>query len=56
MGSFIGNGLKRDKIGDILVKENSVFVFVKDEIVIYIVINIDKIGKEKVKCSIVENG
>ncbi|WAM35064.1 RNA-binding protein [Caldicellulosiruptor acetigenus] len=56
LGSLIGNGLKRDKIGDILVKENSALVFVKDEIATYIVTNIDKIGKEKVKCSIVENG
>lgn len=56
LGSFIGNGLKRDKIGDILVKENGALVFVKDEIATYVVTNIDKMGNEKVKCSIVGNG
>ncbi|BCS81199.1 RNA-binding protein S4 [Caldicellulosiruptor diazotrophicus] len=55
LGSLIGNGLKRDKIGDILVKENSALVFVKDEIATYIVTNIDKIGKVNVKCSLIEN-
>uniref|UniRef100_A0A7C5Z6N6 RNA-binding protein n=1 Tax=Caldicellulosiruptor owensensis TaxID=55205 RepID=A0A7C5Z6N6_9FIRM len=55
LGSFIGNGIKRDKIGDILVKENSALVFVIDEVATYIVTNIDKIGKEKVKCSIVRD-
>ncbi|WAM30616.1 YlmH family RNA-binding protein [Caldicellulosiruptor naganoensis] len=53
LGTFIGQGLKRDKIGDILVKEHKALVFVKKEVSLFITTHIDKIGRDKVKIEIV---
>ncbi|WAM32829.1 YlmH family RNA-binding protein [Caldicellulosiruptor morganii] len=49
LGTFIGQGLKRDKIGDILVKEHRALVFVKEEVSFFIATHINRIGKDRVK-------
>jgi len=53
LGTFIGQGLKRDKIGDILVKENKALVFVKEEVSLFITTHIDRIGRDRIKTEVV---
>ncbi|WP_024834721.1 RNA-binding protein [Ruminiclostridium josui] len=50
LGSLLGLGIKREKIGDILVSEKFADVFVVDKIAEYILYNLDKIGNVKVQC------
>jgi len=49
LGSLLGLGLKREKIGDILVYEDKTVVFVLSDIADYIVLNLQKIGRCGVK-------
>lgn len=48
LGSILGLGINRDVVGDILIKENKVNVFVMKEITKYILQNLNKIGRIKV--------
>lgn len=52
LGSLLGLGIKREVLGDILLKENRADVFVLDEIAKYILQNLERIGREKVKVSL----
>lgn len=52
LGSLMGLGIVRENIGDILVCEEEIYVFVKNEIAEYIISNLDKIGRHGVKCEI----
>lgn len=54
LGTLIGQGLKRDKVGDILVNENKALVFVKQEVSLFITTHIDKIGKDRVKIEVID--
>ena len=49
LGSILGLGLKREKIGDILVYEDKAVVFALSDIADYIVTNLQKIGRCGVK-------
>ena len=49
LGSVLGLGLKREVVGDILVNSNLADVIVTKEIAKYILQNLNKIGREKVK-------
>lgn len=52
LGSILGLGLDRGKIGDILVFEEKAFCYVAEEIADYIGINLTKAGKCQVKVSV----
>jgi RNA-binding protein YlmH len=52
LGSILGLGIKREKVGDILVYENYGDVFLIDKIAEYISYNLDKIGNTKVECEL----
>ncbi|OPX43237.1 hypothetical protein CLHUN_27850 [Ruminiclostridium hungatei] len=52
LGSIMGLGVKREKIGDILVYENYGDVFLIDKLAEYISYNLDKIGNAKVECQL----
>ncbi len=49
LGSLLGLGIRRDKIGDILVLEDRCLVFVVENIADYIVENLTKVGRRGVK-------
>lgn len=49
LGSLLGLGIKRDKLGDILTFEDKCFVFAEENIADYIVKNLDKVGRKGVK-------
>lgn len=49
LGSILGLGINRDVVGDILIKGNRADVFVTKDISKYIIQNLEKIGREKVK-------
>lgn len=50
LGSILGNGIKRDKIGDIILHgEDMAYIFVHKDICTYIVNNLLKIGNTSVK-------
>ncbi len=53
LGSIIGLGIVRGKIGDILIEEGKVFVFVDDDIADFISANLCKVGKTKVDARII---
>lgn len=52
LGALMGLGIKREKIGDILVKENGCSIFVLADIAEYINYNLAKIGNSKVTADI----
>lgn len=49
LGSLLGLGLKREKIGDILPAGKQCYIFVLEEIVPYILLNLSKIGNTGVQ-------
>ncbi len=49
LGGILNLGINRSKVGDILIHEEYTQVIVKREIVDYILVNLTKIGKHKVK-------
>lgn len=49
LGSLLGLGIKREKIGDILTLEDRCIVFVDENIADYIVKNLGKVGRKGVK-------
>ena len=51
LGSLMGLGIERDTVGDILVGEGRAVIFVRTEVVKYIVTQMTKIGREGVKIS-----
>jgi len=53
LGSLMGLGIKREKIGDILVREDFAFVVVLKDIADYIRINLTKVGNARVEIDIV---
>lgn len=56
LGSLLGLGIKREKIGDILTFEGRALVFVLSDIAGYILGNLDKVGRKGVKVCEVELG
>lgn len=49
LGAVLGIGLRREKIGDILVHENLCQMIVRKDISDFIVFNLEKVGKNKVR-------
>lgn len=54
LGSLMGLGIKREKIGDILVMDNSCSIIVNKDIAGYIAGNLTRIGKAKVEVELKE--
>lgn len=54
LGSLLALGIRRDKIGDILVLEDKCLVFVVENIAEYIIENLTKIGRRGVKVKLSE--
>ncbi len=54
LGSLLGLGIKREKIGDILVCESYADVFLIDKLAEYILYNLDKIGNVTVSCELLD--
>jgi len=53
LGSLIGLGIVRAKIGDILIEAENVFVFVDDDIADFINLNLEKVSNTRVKTKII---
>ncbi len=49
LGSLIGLGIDRSKIGDIILNENKAICFVQKDIASYIEFNLQKVGSTKIK-------
>ena len=54
LGSILGLGIKREKCGDIIIKEDEAYAFFSDEIASYVANNITKIGREGVRAAVTE--
>ncbi|MGB9780857.1 RNA-binding protein [Caldanaerobacter sp.] len=54
LGSILGLGIKRDKIGDIIVIENKCDVIVKKEMKDFLLLNLTKVGRETVEVHEIE--
>jgi len=54
LGSILGLGISREKIGDILIYEKHALVFMFSEISSYIVSNLERVGRSVVKVSAVD--
>ena len=54
LGSLVGLGIKREKIGDILCFDDRCVVFAAADIAEFIISNLDKVGKSGVKVAMVE--
>lgn len=52
LGSLLGLGIKREKMGDIIVCETYADVFLIDKIAEYVLYNLDRIGNVKVNCEL----
>ena len=55
LGAVLGLGIRRNKIGDLLLKENVCYLTVCEEIEEFLVNNLNSIGKSPCKVTIVEN-
>lgn len=51
LGSILGLGIKREMIGDIIINDNICDVVAMREISVFVLQNLDKVGREKVKVS-----
>lgn len=49
LGSILGLGITRNKVGDIVFENGDCYVFVKNEISAYIIYNLESVGRSKVK-------
>ena len=49
LGALLNLGIKREKIGDILIHDNFCQVVVSEDICDFIIINLDKVSRNKVK-------
>ncbi len=54
LGSILGLGIKREKCGDIIIKEDEAYAFLAENIATYVANNITKIGREGVKAEIAD--
>lgn len=54
LGSLMGLGIERDRIGDILVTEDEAFVFLHRSVADYVLMNLHKIGSHGVKLRVVD--
>ena len=52
LGALMASGIKREKIGDIIVREDSCDIVVLGEIADYILYSLDKVGNVKVETSV----
>ncbi|SHJ04032.1 YlmH family RNA-binding protein [Lutispora thermophila] len=48
LGSILGTGIRRDKVGDIIQKDQEAYVCVHKDIVDYLIMSIDKVGSATV--------
>lgn len=54
LGSILGLGLSREKVGDLIVQENCCDVILQRELAEFVVNNLKYVGREKVSCRVVE--
>lgn len=54
LGSFMGCGIKRDVIGDILIEDGRCVCFVSDEIADYLLSQLGRVGRTSVTCARVQ--
>ena len=52
LGALMGTGLKREKVGDILIEDGRAVVFLCDDIVDFVIQNVEKMGRLGVNLSI----
>lgn len=52
LGSLMGLGIKRESVGDILIEQGRAVVFLSDEIVKYVLQNLQKVGRTGVTASL----
>lgn len=55
LGSLIGLGIKRETLGDIIIKENKGYLFCLESISQYIIDNLIKVKRTSVSCSLCES-
>ena len=55
LGAILGLGIRRNKIGDLLLKENACYLTVCEEITEFLVDNLNLVGKAPCKVTILEN-
>lgn len=53
LGSLMGLGIKREVIGDIIIKNNIGYIFCLESIAEYICRNLDKVKHTNIKCTVV---
>lgn len=52
LGSVLGLGIERGKIGDIIISENEAICFADEDIAQYIAVNLEKVGRQSVKAQL----
>ena len=55
LGSILGLGITRDKTGDIVIEEDRAVVFTDSDIADYVVVNLEKVARTKVKTRLISN-
>lgn len=55
LGSVIGLGVKRETLGDIVIKDNRAYLVCLDTVADYVIENLDKVRHTSVKCSVWDN-
>ena len=55
LGSILGLGITREKIGDIILEDSRAVAFADNDIADYICVNLDKVKRTKVKCKVLQD-
>lgn len=56
LGSILGLGIKREKVGDIVINESKAQVIIMKDMASYIITNLNKVGRAKIKVSSLDLG
>ena len=54
LGSLMGLGIRREMLGDIIIKDNCAYIICIDSVADYIIENLDKVKHTSVKCTLCE--
>lgn len=56
LGSLLSLGIKREKLGDIVINDDAIYIYIKNEILDYVLLNLEKIKNYGVDLEVIDLG
>lgn len=54
MGAIMNLGVRRQVVGDIFIKDNTAYVFLKEQIALFVMDNLNKVKNTQIKCELLD--